>query len=318
MLSDSVPATERGRAFGVTQAMDHIGAAVGPLVASACLAGGLSLRMTFAVAAALGLMAPALLAFKLREIERPRTERGDGPPPLAPPRTPPRSATILEGRTLAPAIHAEAADASTEASSRTAARGSVTPLGAYLTVCAIFALANSSDAFILLRATNLGWAPTALPLLWLAHHVVKSITSAIGGSLSDRVPRAWLIIGGWLAFAGTYAGFALASRRWHVLALLIFYALYHGLAEAPERALVSDLAAPARRGRAFGLYHGLIGLAALPAGLLTGRLWDRVGPGAAFGACAVLATLAAAGLGALVLFGPMRARRSLAVPGIGD
>ncbi len=290
MLSDSVPATERGRAFGVTQAMDHVGAAVGPLVASACLAGGLSLRATFGLAAALGLLAPALLALRLREIPRQRA---------------------------APAVHGESAPGVTMPPTRAGESGepaesgrkTVSPLAAYLTTCAIFALGNSSDAFILLRATNLGWAATALPLLWLAHHAVKSVTAAIGGSLSDRVPRVWLIIGGWLAFACTYAGFGLANRRWHVLALLIFYAVYHGLAEAPERALVSDLATPARRGRAFGMYHGLVGLAALPAGLLTGWLWDRVGPGAAFGACAGLSALAAGVLGALVLFGPLRATR---------
>jgi MFS family permease len=117
----------------------------------------------------------------------------------------------------------------------------------------------------------------------------------------------WLIAFGWLAYAGSYLGFALASRRWHIVALLSFYAVYHGLAEAPERALVSDLAGSARRGRAFGLYHGVVGLAALPAGLLTGWLWDRSGPGAAFGAGAGLAALAALGLGLLARLGFMRA-----------
>jgi MFS family permease len=295
MLSDSVPVTERGRAFGVTQAMDHVGAAVGPLVASGCLAGGFSLRATFGLAAALGLLAPVLLAFRLREIPR---------QPVEP---------AVHGEST-PGVAVQSTESGESAESAESGRKTISPLAAYLATCAIFALGNSSDAFILLRATNLGWAATALPLLWLAHHVVKSVTAAVGGSLSDRVPRVWLIIGGWLAFAGTYAGFAVANRRWHVVALLIFYAAYHGLAEAPERALVSDLAPPARRGRAFGMYHGLVGLAALPAGLLTGWLWDRVGPGAAFGACAGLASLAAAGLGALVLFGPMRGPRTVAAP----
>jgi MFS family permease len=284
MLADAVPATERGRAFGVTQAMDHVGAAVGPLMASVCLARGVSLRTAFGLAAGLGLAAPVLLAMKLREIPRQPT-----------PAKAEASATESSEATGGPS------GVATAGSGRNARS-----LTAYLTVCGIFALANSSDAFILVRATNLGWRAAALPLLWLVHHVVKSVTSAVGGALSDRVPRVWLIVGGWLAYAGAYAGFAAATRRWHIVALLIFYAGYHGLAEAPERALVADLAGPARRGRAFGWYHGVVGMAALPAGLLTGWLWDRFGAPAAFGACAGLAVLAAAGLAALARYGSLR------------
>jgi MFS family permease len=170
-------------------------------------------------------------------------------------------------------------------------------------------LANSSDAFILLRAAQLGFSPAALPLLWLAHHVVKSITTAIGGRLSDRVPRIFLIGGGWAAYALAYVGFAFATEKWHLLAWLLFYACYHGLAEAPERALVSDLVGAKNRGAAFGLYHGIVGLAALPAGMLTGWLWDRAGAATAFGASAVLAAVAAATLAALFWFGPLRPAR---------
>jgi sugar phosphate permease len=172
--------------------------------------------------------------------------------------------------------------------------------------CGLFALGNSSDAFILIRAGDLGWAPAALPLLWLGHHVVKAVTTAVGGSLSDRVPRAALVCGGWFAYAVTYLGFGLSTKAWHVAAWLGFYALYHGLAEAPERALVSDLSGRARRGWAFGLYHGVVGCAALPAGLLTGWLWDRRGPLAAFGGQAAFAAAGALLLAALAAGGPLR------------
>ena len=282
MLADAVPASDRGRAFGVNQSLDHVGAAIGPLVASGCLAGGLSLRTTFAVAAGLGLAAPVLLGFRLREVDR----------PISPETKPAPGGGITASDRGAP----------TESDARSAQR----KLVLYVAVCGIFALGSSSDAFILIRAGDLGWAPVTLPLLWLGHHVVKSITTAIGGSLSDRVPRVLLVAGGWVAYAGAYAGFALANRPWHVVALLGFYALYHGLAEAPERALVSDLAGPARRGWAFGLYHGVVGLAALPAGLLTGWIWDRAGAGAAFGVGAAVAAAAALMLAGLVAFGPLR------------
>ena len=286
MLADAVQPTERGRAFGANQSLDHVGAAIGPLVATGCLAGGLSLRMTFAIAAGLGLAAPALLGLRLREVPRAI------PLPTVPVQG------DHEGRP-APLLGRAAA---IESDNRPARRN----LNLYIGVCGLFALGSSSDAFILIRAGDLGWAPVTLPLLWLGHHVVKAVTTAVGGSLSDRVPRVLLVMGGWLAYAGAYAGFALATRRWHVVVLLGFYALYHGLAEAPERALVSDLAGPARRGRAFGLYHGVVGLAALPAGVLTGWIWDRAGAGPAFGAGAALAALAAFALAALVGLGPLR------------
>ncbi|MES1205722.1 MAG: MFS transporter [Pseudomonadota bacterium] len=283
MLAAVVPAGERGRAYGLNQALDHVGAAVGPLLASACLVGGLSMRATFGIAAAVGLLAPLLLALRLRD--EPRAARP--PQPLVP---------------ITPALAAgDAAPAGGGAK-----HPGWAPLGTYLFTCGVFALGNSSDAFILLRAGQLGWAPALLPLLWLAHHLVTSVTSAIGGSLSDRLPRAWMIGGGWAAYAATYLGFAFAAERWHVLALLLFYGVYHGLAEAPERALVADLAVPARRGTAFGLYHGVVGFAALPAGLFMGWLWDRAGARAAFAGGAALALLAAVLLGALVFFGPLK------------
>jgi MFS family permease len=306
MLADAVPATDRGRAYGMTQSMDHVGAAIGPLVASVCLGAGLSLRATFGVAAGLGLAAPLLLGFKLREIPR------AGATAVSAANAPPEAASGAQ------------VDAVTDvkADVRPSAIGSETSterrsLGAYLAVCGLFALANSSDAFILLRAGDLGWALPTLPLLWLGHHVVKSVTAAIGGSLSDRFPRVVLIAGGWTAYAASYLGFAFATERWHVLALLMFYAVYHGLAEAPERALVSDLAGPTRRGFAFGLYHGVVGLAALPAGVLTGWLWDRAGARAAFGACAATAALAAIVLVGLVRFGPLNRSRPVPAPATG-
>ncbi|MEO8213107.1 MAG: MFS transporter [Myxococcales bacterium] len=316
MLTDAVARTERGRAFGVQQSMDHLGAAIGPLVASGCLAGGLSMRATFGVAAALGVTPALLLWWRLREVPRSlgvATEgREVGREGV---KVPVCSLPVYGDRLLgnpsanAPSANAPSANAPSANAAPTgteAERG----LGAYVAACGIFALANSSDAFVLVRAAKLGWSPAAIPLLWLGHHAVKSVTSAIGGALSDRIPRVRMVLGGWLAYAGAYLGFALASRRWHILALLIFYAVYHGLAEAPERALVSDLAGPTRRGRAFGLYHGVVGLASLPASVLTGWLWDRSGAGAAFGACASLAVLAAVVLLLLVRSGVLATARN--------
>jgi MFS family permease len=157
----------------------------------------------------------------------------------------------------------------------------------------LFTLGNSTDAFLLLRASQLG-VPTALiPLVWVALHVVKSASSAPGGALSDRIGRRPLIVAGWLLYAAVYAGFALAEAQWHAWALFAAYGAVFGLTEGSEKALVADLVAPAQRGTAFGWYHGLVGAAALPASVLFGYVWDRYSAGTAFAMGAGLAVGAA-------------------------
>lgn len=302
VLAGAVDPGDRGRAFGTAQAMDHAGAAVGPLVASLCLARGLSLQATFGVAAALGLLAPLLLGLRLRETDGPDASAA------APPGT--REATGSPGRSVTtdPGGPGPAPAPDEEPWRRR--------LGVYLAAVGLFAFANSSDAFILIRAGELGFSAATLPLLWLGHHLIKSVTVAVGGTLSDRLPRPLLIVGGWLAFAAAYWGFSHATRAWHMAALMAGYAVYHGLAEGPERALVSDLVGPARRGGAFGLYHAVVGAAALPAGLLVGGLWDRRGPALAFRVDAGLALCAAVLLAGLVVAGPLRATAAFPATGL--
>ena len=269
MIAESVPPTQRGRAFGLNRSMDHFGAAVGPLLASLLLFAGTPLRIVFLIAAAIGIMAPVVLFFRLREQPADIADRS-GP-----------------------------IDAPERGSLR---RG----YSAYLVVCVIFALGNSSDAFILIRAHEVGWSNSQLPLLWAFHHLVKSMAAVPGGTLSDRHSRGMVVSFGWAAYALTYIGFAFASAQWQIVALLLVYALYHGLAEGAERAIVADLSDRGARGRAYGLYHGLIGAAALPAGIGTGLLWDRFGPAWALGVNAAFAALASAFLMALTFAGPLR------------
>ena len=259
LLADAAREHDTGRAFGLQRSMDHLGAAIGPLVASALLARGLSLGGTFAVAAALGLVAPLVLLVRLKDA--PRAAPADPPSRPAPP-----------GEALPPAFRR------------------------YLFLAVLFALGNSTDAFLLARASEVGFSPAAVPLLWFGHHLVKTFTGAPGGALSDRLPRGWMVATGWIAFALSYLGFAFARAPWQVAALFGFYALYHGLTEAAERALVADVIGRGSRGRAFGWYHGLTGLAALPAGLLTGWLWEAHGSALALSVSAGLAALAGLGL----------------------
>jgi MFS family permease len=263
LLAEVVPPGERGRAFGFQRAMDHAGAMAGPLLASAAMLVTSDLRVVFALAAVPAALAVATLVAGVRE----------DPRPVAPLASAPFASS---GTPLEPALRR------------------------YLGVLALFTLGNSSDAFLLLRAQEVGVALGLVPALWALHHLVKAGASTWGGALSDRVGRRRAILLGWGVYALAYAGFALARSPLQIAGLFAFYGLFHALTEGAERALVADLARGATRGRAFGLFHAVSGAALLPASLLTGLLWQRVGAPLALGTGASLAALAALGLLALV------------------
>ena len=266
LLAEVVPREERGRAFGFQRAMDHAGAMVGPLLASAALVVMHDLRLVFALAAIPAALAVATLVLGVREE--------------------PRRLVASPRRTMVPT---------------STGSGPLEPgLRRYLGVLALFTLGNSSDAFLLLRAQETGVALAAIPALWALHHLVKSAASTWGGALSDRVGRRRVILAGWGVYALAYAGFAVAASPLAIVALFAFYGLFHALTEGAERALVADLAGEAARGRAFGLFHAVTGATLLPASLMTGFLWQRFGGSAALGAGAALAALAAVCLFLLV------------------
>jgi MFS family permease len=124
--------------------------------------------------------------------------------------------------------------------------------------------------------------------------------------LSDRLGRRPVIIAGWAVYGLVYLGMAMLGRGqdWQFWALFLLYGFYYGMTEGAEKALVTDFVPSAYRGTAFGVYHGAVGLAALPASLMFGVFWSVIGPHAAFGIGAALAGLAAVLL--LVLVGTTR------------
>jgi MFS family permease len=260
LIADSVDPGLRGRAFGFHNAADNAGAVLGPLLAFSFLRwGGLQLRTVFLLTAIPGALAVLTLLLGVREV--PRT---------APPR--------------------KAGEAGLKA-----------PLGgrfwAYLGVLLLFTLGNSTDAFLLLRAGQLGVATALIPILWALLNLVKAASNTPGGILSDRIGRRPLIVAGWLVYAAVYFLFGRAGQAWHAWALFAVYGLYFGLTEGVEKALVADLVPADRRGAAFGWYNLAIGVGALPASLLFGALWDRWGSAAAFNFGALLALAAAIGVG---------------------
>ena len=258
LIADAVDASQRGRAYGFHRAADHTGAVAGPIVAYALLTwGGVSLRTVFLLAAIPAAAAMIALIFGVRESAR-ATSKGKAP--------------------------------------NLAWSGLDRKFWAYLAVLLLFTLGNSTDALLILRANELGVSVALIPILWAVLHVVKAVSSTPGGVLSDRLGRRPLIISGWLVYAAVYLGFAYASATWHAWGLFIVYGVYFGLTEGVEKALVADMVPAAVRGAAFGWYNLTIGLAAFPASLIFGGLWQAYGAASAFVVGASLALVAAVGL----------------------
>jgi len=289
LLADSVEPSMRGRAFGFHAAADNAGAVIGPLVAFMVLqwqgvgsfeaTGPLSahdenaLRNVFWLAAIPALVAMVILVLVVRDV--PRTASGD------------KAAALSTG---------------TELDTRLSRR-----FWAYLTVIFLFTLGNSTDAFLLLRAHQLGVPIAMAPILWMLLNLVKASLGTYGGHLSDKIGRKPLIVTGWTLYAAVYLAFGMATEAWHAWALFAAYGLFYAMTEGTEKALVADIVPASRRGSAFGWYHLAIGLGALPASLIFGAIWDRTGATSAFVFGALLA-LAAAILMAMVAPAAVTAR----------
>jgi MFS family permease len=278
MLADFAPANARGRVFGFHRAMDHAGAVTGPLLATAFLyfyPG--NYRTLFFLTIIPGII---VMLFILRVPER--AETGRTPPnPAEPSRTPPNP--VEPSRTPPNPVEP----------SRT-----VWNLGRrfYLamTVILLFSLGNASDAFLLLRMSDLGVAAVWIPLLWSALHVFKVVSSLVGGAMSDRFGRRGLIALGWLWYALVYAGFGYFDSPATVIAIFLSYGLYFGLTEGNEKAWVADMSPAHARGTAFGIYNAALGVGTLAASLIFGAIWTRVSPHVAFLTGAALAVVASA------------------------
>jgi MFS family permease len=255
LIADSTPMAARGTAFGFHRAVDHLGAVMGPVLAFLLLplVAG-SYRAIFWLACIPAALCVLVLVTAVREV---------------PVRRPPTRLPLL------------------------ALRSCDARFKRFLLIVTLFTLGNSSDAFLLLRARDVGVSDSLIPLLWAALHVVKSMSTFAGGILSDRIGRRGAIVAGWLVYAAVYAGFAGAASVWQVWGLFLVYGLYFGLTEGGERALVADLVLPETRASAYGVYHTAIGLTALPASLLAGWLWQAFGAPVAFTAGAALAASAA-------------------------
>lgn len=268
LLSQSCKEEERGKAFGFQRAMDHAGAMVGPLITSLLmLVLTKDLRVIFCLSAIPALFCLLILFRGVTDVTRNRT-------PMSP----------------ALKLHWNKWDKKFKY---------------FLLIITLFTLGNSSDAFLLLRAKDLGIDIVSIPILWFVLHFSKTIFSIPGGSLSDRIGRRIVMILAWTVYGLVYLGFAFASKAYHIWLLFFIYGLFFGLSEGTERAWVADLVEESKRGTAYGVYHFFIGMATLPASLLMGLLWKTIGVQWAFSFGAVMALIAAL-LGIILMGEPKR------------
>ncbi|MBI5434436.1 MAG: MFS transporter [Planctomycetes bacterium] len=269
LIADVVAKEHRGRAYGFHRSMDTAGAFVGVLCALGLLAWlGDRYRLIFALAAVPALIAVAI-TFTLRE---------------------PAAGT--------------SGTAGATSSARAPARFRDLPARFWTTagVLWLFALGNSSDTFLLLRAKDQGFSATTVVLAYALYNLVYSFAAYPAGALSDRVGRKRMIALGLVLFVGVYAGFAALGGA-HLWWLFALYGVHMGLVQGVASALIADAAPSELKATAIGAYRMGVGFATLTASVAAGYLWDEVGHAAPFWFGAAAAALACLALLVVVLNG---------------
>jgi MFS family permease len=252
LVADSVTQETRGLAFGFHRAMDTAGAMVGLIIAAIVIwlaqANSVSLTKPTFQTIVLFSLAPAFLGVLALAI-------GAKDVPVEKKRAMPKFSLKNLGK----------------------------PFSIFLVIVSIFTLGNSSDAFLVLRAQNLGISVIGIMLMLIVFNLVYTLVSTPAGSLSDRIGRRRLIVGGWLVYAAIYLGFAIAQQAWQVWVLYVVYGLYYGMAYGTANALVADLVPDDLRGTAYGTYNAVIGILAFPSSFIAGMLWQGMGSWSGFG-----------------------------------
>ena len=274
LVADSVTSEQRGKAFGLHRAMDTFGAMVGIISAAVVVflwqGGSLELsRATYQQLVLIGIIPAVIALFIFFFIKEPE-------------RSPAPQSSIPIGRM------------------RKLTFGLDKRFWIFLGIIFLFTLGNSSDAFLILRAQNLGNPVLTILLMLVLFNFVYASLSTPAGILSDKLGRRRIILLGWLIYTLVYLGFAMASVSWQIWLLFGFYGVYYGLAEGVARAFVADLVPEEKRGTAYGLFHGIVGVTLLPASLVAGYLWQAVNPAAPFFFGAIMAFLAMIGFWVLV------------------
>lgn len=258
LVAKSANMEKMGFAFGYQRMLDTLGSFVGPLITAGLLwmfmgyAEQLKYRLVFLIAGIIAFITIVLIGFFVKERNA----------------TKPFTKFILDFSVL---------------------KGNFL---LFFIIMLVFTLGNSSDAFLILRASDVGVGPMLIPVVLAVFNLLYALLAVPAGVLSDRIGRVRVIQLGWLIYALTYLGFALAQTSWHIWLLYAAYGGYYAMTEGVAKALVAEIVEERYRGAAFGLYNASIGLLALPASFIAGMLWDNISPSAPFYFGAATAILA--------------------------
>lgn len=246
MVAESADKSAMGKSFGIHKMLDMAGSAAGILLSYILLTslGENSYKMIFAVSIIPVLI--ALLMFAFIHESRDKRENVQREPFW-------KNIKKLDGR-----------------------------LKLYLAVTFLFTLGNSSNSFLLLRAYDIGFSTSSAILLYFVYNITASVLAVSFGKLSDKVGRKRLLIAGYFTFSVVYTGFAFCTNKAMLVLTFVLYGTYTAMTAGVERAFIAEIAPTDLKGTMLGLHSTLAGIALLPASVIAGLLWDRIGAYAPF------------------------------------
>ena len=258
LIADVTSLESRGTAYGIHRSMDHAGAIIGPLLASFLLGYlGVTLHNIFLLAAIPGVIGIGILMVGVKE---PKIHKQESEKKIFHP--------IRDWKTLSPDFKL------------------------FLLAIFIFTLGNSTDAFLLLKLSNGGVPVAWIAVLWASLHIIKMASTYWGGKFTDSFGKKKMMILGWLYYSVIYFAFSQVNSLIPLILVFLAYGIFYGLSEPAERALVAEMVPPNLRGSAFGYFHGIVGIGALPASILFGWIWQVFGAPYAFITGAILSLTA--------------------------
>ena len=256
IIAESSETTHFGRAFGFHRSMDTMGAVVGPALAFFLL--GLfsnNYRWVFWLSMIPGAIAVLLIIFFIKEKKRVSITHSERPK---------LTLKHFDWR-----------------------------FKFFVLIATLFAIGNSSDVFLILRAQQIGIPTVMIPILYLLFNLIYSLSAIPAGIAADRFGKKRVILIGFVLFAVLYYGFAVAEDARAVWILFGFYGLFMGLTEGVQKAFLATIIPPDFKATAFGVYNTIVGVAMFPASLIGGWLWDKISPSATFYFGAITASLSA-------------------------
>jgi MFS family permease len=256
ILAESTETAYLARAFSLHRSMDTLGAVVGPLTAFFIL--GLfqnNYRLVFWMSIIPGIIAVLLIIFFITEKGKERTLAAERP--------------------------------------RLTLRHFNWRFRIFIVIAAIFALGNSSDAFLILKAQQTGIQPTLIPIVYLTFNLLYALSAIPAGMAADRFGKRRIILLGFILFSLVYYGFAVTEDSRGIWGLFVLYGIFMGLTEGIQKAYLATIIPPDFKATAFGVYNTVVGLATLPASIIGGWLWDAFSSSATFYFGSAMAAVAA-------------------------